>query len=87
MLAPPEGMSDKENLLESTAFGVLLTFKNFPPCPLKLLGVSERPVKLPEPPPPEAVPHESVPLPSVFKNCPLEPSAASKVNVGVPVLI
>ena len=86
MLAPPEGMSDKAKLANSTAFGVLLTFKNFPPCPLKLLGVSERPVKLLEPPP-EAVPHDSAPLPSVFKNCPLEPSDVGKVKVGVPVLI
>ena len=79
-------MSDKEKLANSTASGVLLTFKNLPPCPVKLLGVPVNPVKVLEPPL-EAVPHESVPLPSVFKNCPLEPSAVGKVNVSVPDLI
>ena len=39
-------MSDKAKLANSTAFGVLLTFKNLPPCPVKLLGVSERPIKV-----------------------------------------
>ena len=72
-------MSDKAKLANSTAFGVLLTFKNFPPCSLKLLGVPVNPVKVLEPPL-EGVVHERVPLPLFVKTCPLEPCPVGKVN-------